>query len=669
MNDTYQANLEYLKEIRSPLVEGLLEPDVSGYRLVEQDNGETNVVNTKSGVLLYPPNVSETIDIQLAKWAKFPARIVFPPCEANQEHNELSSRYTNQLHSISPLTLGTQKPSDLPLWDNANVPYLMVLGFGIGHHIIKLIERYDIRQMVVVDETIQTLRLAMHLHDWRPVEEYFRRPGRNIHYVLRADPRQGADDLIAFTRERANILAINGFVYRHSSSNILDETNKYCAKFFRLLSQGWGFYTDEVTSLQQSLYNVRKRIPVFRPKRVLYDKATAVLAANGPSLDNAIPWIKKHRKKIVLFSCGTAIRTLYKQGIRPDIHVEIERILEAYHSVRDSAPRKWLQNIPMLAPTRVHPALFTATDRPYTYQKHTDTGGLLVGTIVDGIPFCNPTVANGAFAMALTAGFGRIILQGMDLGWKDPKLHHSKDSLYMMATHPLFKAESLSEVTGVCVDGSEMQTSNILELSRHNLELILMHYGHVDVINCSGGVHIDGTKAMPMDQVVPDSKPQDSAAALKGFLDCFKVEHIPYRNFPEVFAELHRDMASLVEGMRGIMEVGAKDRHEFFDRLGDIDVLFRPLQQTNPILSRMLWGSMIQLGARLHSHEVYIEDSIDFVNTGLKIFHEFLEAVQWDLIMRLGDSTSDALPLVAANTSSSPPPSDSATTSTASASD
>ena len=52
------------------------------------------------------------------------------------------------------------------------------------------------------------------------------------------------------------------------------------------------------------------------------------VVGNGPSLDSSLAFLKKNSDDIIIISCGTAIRALLKNNIKPDLHIEMERIPE-----------------------------------------------------------------------------------------------------------------------------------------------------------------------------------------------------------------------------------------------------------------------------------------------------------------------------------------------------
>lgn len=86
------------------------------------------------------------------------------------------------------------------------------------------------------------------------------------------------------------------------------------------------FYSS-LRMLLRNLPNLFQEIPLARFKDV-YKGKTAVVVSAGPTLDRNIEILKKHREKYVLFTVGTAVRTLYVNGIKPDFLC----IIETYNS-------------------------------------------------------------------------------------------------------------------------------------------------------------------------------------------------------------------------------------------------------------------------------------------------------------------------------------------------
>lgn len=68
---------------------------------------------------------------------------------------------------------------------------------------------------------------------------------------------------------------------------------------------------------------LKNEIPLMKFKDV-YKGKTAVVVSAGPTLDRNIEALKKNRDKYILFTVGTAAKTLYKNGLKPDFLCLIE---------------------------------------------------------------------------------------------------------------------------------------------------------------------------------------------------------------------------------------------------------------------------------------------------------------------------------------------------------
>lgn len=139
--------------------------------------------------------------------------------------------------------------------------------------------------------------------------------------------------------------------------------------------------------------------------------ATAVLLAGGPSLDDILPWVERHRERITVIAVSRISRRLLHSTVRPDIVVSIDP-----HRVSFDVSKEALQfeNRPLLvAGNHVSPLLLGQWPGPAVYRgEHfpwpTDSNG-------ENLPMVGPTVTNMALAMAVDMGFTRVILGGVDL--------------------------------------------------------------------------------------------------------------------------------------------------------------------------------------------------------------------------------------------------------------
>lgn len=179
--------------------------------------------------------------------------------------------------------------------------------------------------------------------------------------------------------------------------------------------------------LLMNLPNLFKELPLARFKNA-YDGKTAVIVSAGPTLDRNIETLKKYRDKYILFTVGTAVKTLYANGIKPDFLC----IIETYNSSRQLEELD-LSDVNFITEPYSNPQL-----RKFKFKN-----------IFSHISSNNPinqfwsnlceentqeylskgTVSYTALNSARILGCNKIILVGQDLAYIEGQCY-SKDSVY-----------------------------------------------------------------------------------------------------------------------------------------------------------------------------------------------------------------------------------------------
>lgn len=151
---------------------------------------------------------------------------------------------------------------------------------------------------------------------------------------------------------------------------------------------------------------------------------TAVLLGGGPSLDEALPWVKANRHSVVILAVSRICRRLIEYGLTPHmvfsvdpqpISFEISRELfdfeqkplfvNAYH-VSTSLLSQWCGKSVFLGPRF-----------PWKTPLNIKT-----------LPPQGPTVTNTVLFAAMTMGFSQVILAGVDLCFNREGYTHAKGS-------------------------------------------------------------------------------------------------------------------------------------------------------------------------------------------------------------------------------------------------
>lgn len=179
--------------------------------------------------------------------------------------------------------------------------------------------------------------------------------------------------------------------------------------------------------LLKNLPNLHNEYPLARYKDIYKDK-TAVVVSAGPTLDRNIETLKKYRDRFVLFTVGTAVKTLYANDIKPDFLC----IIETYNSSRQVEGLD-LSEVNFITEPYANPAL-----RNYKYKNiysHISSNSPINNFWAEiceeeNDEYCSRgTVSYTALNCARLLGCSKIILVGQDLAYIEGQCY-SKDSAY-----------------------------------------------------------------------------------------------------------------------------------------------------------------------------------------------------------------------------------------------
>ncbi len=206
----------------------------------------------------------------------------------------------------------------------------------------------------------------------------------------------------------------------------------------RKLNEIVGAYALDLKYTQQKFYpslkmlitnlpSLLNEIPLAHFKDV-YKGKTAVVVSAGPTLDRNIETLKKYRDRFILFTVGTAVKTLIANGIKPDFLC----IIETYNSSRQVEGLD-LSDVNFITEPYANPAL-----RNFKYKNifsHISNNNPInqfwANVCKESVDeyISKGTVSYTALNCARILGCSKIILVGQDLAYIEGQCY-SKDSAY-----------------------------------------------------------------------------------------------------------------------------------------------------------------------------------------------------------------------------------------------
>jgi flagellin glycosyltransferase Maf-like protein/6-hydroxymethylpterin diphosphokinase MptE-like protein len=463
-------------------------------------NGIVNLSNR--GQLVYPGDPRACIQEQAQHFSSDPSFIRGTPEPVHEVGAKSLPHPTRMIEEILKEPMGEIGP--LP----SQVRCLLVFGVGLGYHLEWLLENHDVRHLCVVEPQLDVLLASTYTMDWLSIFERFQAPGYTLHISAGKNRDECSIDLFNWVEEIGTHNAVVSFIYTHlETASIRDIREVFGQRVLATRFESGGSFEDERVGLAHTLHNYRAGVPLMRPAQDESEGpgCPAVLIANGPSLDHALDFLREARQSTILFTCGTAIGSMARAGIKPHFHIEQERPRSMAEWIAHASDDEDRAGVTVLALNTTHPEVFAQFERGGMGLKFRDAGtSFLEHTGASGddavqLTECNPTVLNAAFSFVRELGFTEVYLVGADLGFPAGDKHHSELSLYYdlkegaeETVYVQTRPEEALVVPGNF--GGEVETVSAFLRSRESLEFALTRSPGLQCYNTSEGVLIRGTE-------------------------------------------------------------------------------------------------------------------------------------------------------------------------------
>lgn len=413
------------------------------------------------------------------------------------------------------------------------LPMALVFGCGFGWHLDRLVDDYNIANLIILDTDVARFNLSLYFVDYVALEQRFSTRGRMFLLGCHEDPEILACSLLARVQQHCPPYILQGaglFVEEYDSDRV-KEIYDLLKRDIWTLYRGWGFLDDEILGAKQALENIADHWPLFRGPASLPADAAVFVIGSGPSLDGLLPIIREYGDRAFIICCGSAFSALANARIKPDLQIMIERQHESFRVLAIPETQDWLKDVPIVASAIMAPAVFSLSDTPLMFLKAIDFGSSLIDFFGDWPRVStNPTVTNGGVDLALQLGFKRVYLCGIDLGYLDPKRHHASGSFYHSETEKNDEMskiiESANEIYANCrsVQGNfreEVQTVESFIYCRDVIRHSLLQHPDAKVYNLNDGARIEGAEPLrPEDfalETPPSLKQETKAAVMAAF--------------------------------------------------------------------------------------------------------------------------------------------------------
>jgi len=472
-----------LKEIGTPVS-----------KLVIEDGEAVNIDLGK--IRLYPEAGAKWTGDQIDQYFLNPDRITFTDpwhCNISDVSAKVLNRLTTRL-----IENGLSKGEGRPVTDTG---YAFVFGVGLGYHLPELVDREICRHIILIEPMAEFIIHSFSAIDWGKVFSAASKKKMNIYFLVNDNPEEIVDIIGKVILKIGATFLDGSYAYIHYYSWVLKESRLLLNQSIKNYYVSPGYFEDEIIMMSNTYGNFTKwPFHLVTRKPYLEQAMPVFVVGSGPSLDKDMPYIKKWRDRVIVFSCGTSLGILLKNGVRPDLHVENENTPELVDNLRNFQKKYGFDGVTLVVTTSVHPDVGALFENRWYYFRAALSSSVVLVAGAEPLLGADPLVSNAAFAVSAAVGFRNIYFFGVDCGSRVGGAHHSKDAVYYQDDYDNFaEGESLEFIENQLNReapanfGGKAMTSWCLDLSRLCISK-LQRLRQVNLFNCSDGVKIDGAK-------------------------------------------------------------------------------------------------------------------------------------------------------------------------------
>ncbi|WAR45418.1 6-hydroxymethylpterin diphosphokinase MptE-like protein [Methylomonas rapida] len=331
------------------------------------------------------------------------------------------------------------------------------------------------------------------------------------------------------------INAVRSFNAICAQNDFIEEYSELSWYIAEILSQS---YWEHAVQLGQEAFIARQidnvaenRIPAKLLQNAFSGK-TVVLLAGGPSLNDALPWVKLNRQRVVLFAVSRISRQLIAADIEPDFVFSVDPqdiSFDVSKEMLNFGPRTTFvcsyHAVPTLLNQWPGQMLYLGERLPWESALN-----------VPNFSGAGPTVTNAALNTAYNFGFKRVILAGVDLCYTRDGFTHAKGSNEALAG-PKFNLTSLQVET----NGGFMAPTGLDYAQAINslaMQAKILTAAGCQIFNVSeGAAKIDAVEFRPITEIQLEEQYLDAQKIVAG-----KVSNVSdeVHYLQKVLAELKR---------------------------------------------------------------------------------------------------------------------------------
>ena len=512
---TYQENMLFFENNFPSLYNKILALDTilsekkyhQKYDL-EYKNGYFDIVELESGELLYKEDSNlisdkQTQEISLKKddqvfesYRKY----FFDEGTINFFNKQSAS---SDFVNMAPIVNYYNKYIDGSM-DMLELNKFIFFGTGLGLHIQKTVEKYNIQVSLIIEDDIELFRLSMFTTNYKNVFQ-----NKDVFFAVALNEQEFHTTFgLYFNKAFMKNLYLKFYVFSQKDKKHIPYVQS------KLVSRPEVAYSHN-RLLQKNIKVIYKLKNEFKflnllkkEDEVFFQNKPILILGAGPSLHNNILWIKENADKFIIITALVSLKTLKNIGISPDIIVQVdENEHMAKEAMKNLGDIEFLKNSICIFTASVSQTLFKTFKNNPIYVHEDRTKYKLAKSTTS-----LASVGESMYSLALIFNARNIYLLGIDLALGKDGMSHSPDHFRAAPVEEnlekeqnefgVTNADAIIEVKGNFRD--KVQTTPVFAMSIPIMNLKTTQYKskNQNVYNLSDGAHFLGTNPILSKDVI-----------------------------------------------------------------------------------------------------------------------------------------------------------------------
>lgn len=539
-NKLFNDNLSAFKKYFPDIYQEFANYQPKHWLPIQDHDGEINLIQKASLISLCGPSSKLEAQTNFEHFTRYPNKDgLVLGYSGTKLKKYLHYQFVEQTEKLLKDT--DEHAGNLP----ETVKSLIMFGIGSGYQVEALFEQHSVEKLFLCEPNRDFFYASLFAIDWNKILKKVDETDSRIYINIGDDGSHLFRDLLSqFYSIGPYVLANTYFYQGYYNANLVRAIAQLREQLQIVISMG-EYYDHARYGIAHTTETIARGYPLLeaKPEKKLTKQQREVpvfIVGNGPSLDNAIETLKEWRDQAIVVSCGTALMPLYKNGIVPDFHAEIEQNRSTFDWICRVGDFDYLKQISLISCNGIHPDTCDLFKDVYIAFKEGESSTISALNILgrehyEELKFAFPTVSNFATNIFSKIGFNQLYLFGVDLGFADQEKHHSKQSGYYNKDGKEAYNYREKNNTSIVVSGNFRQsvfTKHEFKVSKEILEQTLSSR-KLDCFNTSDGAKIVGTIPLTIDNILlvnSQASKQNSLDALKTIVFSPAKQFEQYKN-------------------------------------------------------------------------------------------------------------------------------------------